>query len=70
MEPTNSTQDDFRVLSTAETAAILRKNKRTLDNWRSLGRGPAYIKLNKRDIGYLYPDVVSYIRKHRIEPQG
>ena len=68
MQTPTSTQDDFKVLSTAEAAAIIGKDKRTLDNWRSMGRGPAYVRLNQRSVGYLRADVVEYVRKHRIEP--
>jgi len=68
--PTSSIQPDLEVLTTEQAAAIIGVKKRTMDNWRSLGRGPAYIKLNKRRIGYLRGDTLSFIQKHRIEPQG
>jgi len=68
MDKTNGTQNDFEVLTPAAVAKMLGYEKRTLDNLRSLGKGPAYIKMNQRRIGYLYADVVEYIQKHRIEP--
>ena len=37
-------------------------------NWRSLGRGPAYIKVSKRAVRYLVEDVLSYRDGKRIEP--
>ncbi len=61
-------QNEVKVLTPAEAAGITGYKKRTLDNLRSMGKGPAYIKLNKRRVGYLYADLVEYIRKHRIEP--
>ena len=69
-ENITNTQDDFRVLTTAQVAKILNKDKRTLDNWRSLGKGPPYVKLNQRNIGYLFVDVIAYVREHRVEPKG
>jgi predicted DNA-binding transcriptional regulator AlpA len=60
--------EEYRVLPTSEAAKILGKDRRTLENWRSKGHGPAYIKLNQRAVGYLYNDLIDYIRAHRVEP--
>lgn len=59
-----------QVLSTTQASKIIGVDKRTLDNWRSLSRGPAYIKISKRKIAYLLEDVESFIRARRIEPQN
>ena len=63
---TNTEQSE--VLTTKEAAAMIGVDGRTLDNWRSLGRGPAYIKPSKRLIRYLYDDVMAYRESKRIEP--
>lgn len=62
------TDTNYQIIKPKEAAAILGKEERTLANWRSLGVGPAYIKQNNRDIGYLWPDLIKYIEKHRVEP--
>ena len=58
----------IKLLSTAEAAAFLGRNKRTLANWRFLGIGPAYIKQNGRSVGYLEEDLIEFVRRNRIEP--
>jgi excisionase family DNA binding protein len=40
------------LLTQAETAELLRLSERTLERWRVIGGGPAYVKLGKR---VLYP---------------
>ena len=67
MEKLNTT-DQPQTLTTEQAASIIGIDKRTLDNWRSLGRGPAYIKPSKRLIRYLHDDVVAYRDSKRIEP--
>jgi hypothetical protein len=57
-----------KALTTEQAAEILNCDKRTLDNWRSLGRGPAYLKVSKRLIRYLLDDVLAYRDGKRIEP--
>lgn len=63
-----SLETNDRVLTTAEAAEVLGINKRTLDNWRSRGQGPAYIRYNHRNIGYLRGDVHAFRMQHRVEP--
>jgi hypothetical protein len=54
---------------TREIAAkIIGVSPRTLDNWRSAGRGPAYLKISARKINYLQDDVEKFIQQKRIEP--
>ena len=62
------TEDD--ALSKAEAARMLGANPRTLDNWRSLGKGPAYYKLSHRHIIYSRKDIIDYRNRHRVEPRG
>ena len=62
------TTEQSQTLPPDQAAAIIGVDKRTLDNWRSLGRGPAYIKVSKRLIRYLLDDVVAYRDGKRIEP--
>jgi len=40
----------------------------TLRNWRHLGKGPAYSKIN-RSVRYDLEDWVSFIQQRRIDPE-
>ena len=62
--------EDPGLVSTKVAAKIMGTEPRTMDNWRSLGRGPAYIKLNNRNVRYALADLLDYIQKHRVEPGG
>lgn len=57
-----------KALTTEKAAEIIGVDKRTLENWRSLGRGPAYIKISKRAIRYLYSDLIKYRDSRRVDP--
>ncbi|MEW6078578.1 MAG: helix-turn-helix domain-containing protein [Thermodesulfobacteriota bacterium] len=59
-----------KLLNTKEAAALIGSNPRTLDNWRGLGRGPVYVKLNKRNVRYALDDLLEYIARHRVTPAG
>jgi predicted DNA-binding transcriptional regulator AlpA len=58
-----------KILNEKEVALATRLALPTLRNWRSLGRGPAYLKLGKA-IRYRESDVQAYVEKSRIEPDG
>lgn len=60
--------ENQKLLSTKEAAVIVGANPRTLDNWRSLGRGPVYVKLNKRSVRYALADLLAFIEKNKVEP--
>jgi hypothetical protein len=48
-------------------AEILRLTRSTLATWRSLGRGPAFVKLGRR-VFYYPADLREYIAAQRREP--
>jgi hypothetical protein len=54
-------------LSTEQAAAFLHKSAATLQNWRNLGRGPAY----HRGIPVLYSvaDLNAYMARQRVDPE-
>lgn len=58
-------QDDNHVLNEFEAAKKLGLTVYTLRNWRSMRRGPSYIKMGRR-IGYLDSDLENYIASRRI----
>jgi hypothetical protein len=41
----------------------------TLRNWRCVGRGPSYIKLD-RLVRYSLADLDTYFQSHRVDPEG
>jgi len=61
---------ETKLLSTKQAAEVIGANPRTLDNWRNLGRGPIYVKLNARNVRYSLADLLAYIERHRVNPGG
>lgn len=51
-----------------EVAEYVRKNERTLANWRSLGIGPPYHKAGDGSVRYRWADVDKWLTARRIEP--
>ena len=50
-----------RLLSEAETAALLGIAQRTLQEWRRKGAGPAFIRLAGRSVRYRQADVLAWV---------
>jgi hypothetical protein len=42
--------------------------EQTLANWRSVGRGPAFIRLSARHILYDRADLERYFSDHKVKP--
>ena len=42
----------------------------TARNWRSTGRGPAYVKLGGRSVRYRVVDVQDFIESGLVKPDG
>jgi predicted DNA-binding transcriptional regulator AlpA len=53
--------------STMDAAGYAGVSTRTLIRWRSLGLGPAYIKLG-RHIRYQKQDLDAWLARHRVQP--
>lgn len=51
---------DMQLVETALAAELLGIELRTLENWRSQGRGPRYIKVGSR-VRYRVADLIDYI---------
>lgn len=73
---TSTVLDDERALSPAEAAAFLGISAKTLTNWRSLGKGPAYLKYDlggtldgqgrrRGSVAYQIKDLRSFMEAHR-----
>lgn len=54
------------VISVPEAAIFLSLQPRTLDNWRSQGRGPTFIKLPGGAIRYRVKDLRNWLNTYQI----
>jgi predicted DNA-binding transcriptional regulator AlpA len=50
--PTMLSRDPDVILREREAAAVLKLSVRTLQSWRSVGTGPAHVRLGRRAVGY------------------
>ena len=57
-------------VSEKAAAEILGLSVRTLQNWRSLHIGPAYVRLNNKMIRYKVEDLAMYAEGGRVETRG
>ncbi|MDY6213345.1 MAG: helix-turn-helix domain-containing protein [Schaalia hyovaginalis] len=73
--------DDERALSPAKAAAFLGVSVKTLTNWRSLGKGPSYLKYDlggtldgqgrrRGSVAYQVKDLRSFMQAHRTVTGG
>lgn len=73
--------DDERALSPAEAASFLGVSVKTLTNWRSLGKGPAYLKYDlggtldgqgrrRGSVAYKVKDLLEFMSAHRTVTGG
>lgn len=53
------------VLTVEEAAQRLRISKRSLERLRVVGKGPAYVKLTDRRVGYLEADLDAWLQQRR-----
>ncbi len=56
-----------RCLGVQASAEYLGVCPRTLDNWRSQGRGPRYVRVERR-IVYRVADLEAYLESRTVEP--
>ena len=53
-------------LTVAEAASYLGIKTQTLNNWRSMQKGPNYIKYSSRAVRYSINDLDEFIQCHRV----
>lgn len=51
------------LLTSTEAAKYLKASPRTLDNWRSRGTGPPFIRLSSRAIRYRMAELEAWIEE-------
>jgi hypothetical protein len=56
-----------RTVTEREAVTILGYRRQTLSNWRSLRRGPPYLKIN-RSIKYPLTKLLAWRDRHRVTP--
>ena len=56
-----------KLLRPQEVAEILNVKRSTVDNWRSLGKGPAYVKLATGAIRYDEAELRNWVESQRVE---
>jgi predicted DNA-binding transcriptional regulator AlpA len=59
---------EMKVVNDQESAEILGVAPQTLRNWRSLRKGPPYLKIG-RVVRYREEDLIAYLDKRRIDPE-
>jgi predicted DNA-binding transcriptional regulator AlpA len=57
-----------KVVNDQESAEMLGVAPQTLRNWRSLRKGPPYLKVG-RAVRYRQEDLIAYLDKRRIDPE-
>lgn len=60
---------NITVLSESDVASLLGFSIKTLRNWRTVGQGPAYIKVG-RTVLYLPDDITAFLIAHRRSADG
>ena len=65
---TTHTHHPDAMLTTPQAADVLGLRPQTLHDWRSRGRGPAYLRLGGRAVRYRYSDLVAWADAQRVEP--
>ena len=58
---------DVRRLTTKEAAKLLHRSPRTLEDWRSQGRGPAFIR-DGQTVLYREPDIEAWEESRLVRP--
>ena len=62
--------DDFKlsklVLNEAEAARALGLSPRTLQRWRLEGRGPDFVLIGNKRVGYLHEDIHEWLQGRRV----
>jgi predicted DNA-binding transcriptional regulator AlpA len=56
----------MNLLTTAEAAALIGVKKRTVDDWRTTGAGPRYVKISHRCVRYRPKDIETWADKRVI----
>jgi predicted DNA-binding transcriptional regulator AlpA len=59
-------ENTYHLITPEELSKILGIKRQTLDVWRTLGKGPNYLKLQKGSIRYKYSEVEKWINSQAV----
>lgn len=65
--PTRLRNEQLGLVTPAELAQALEVTEQTLATWRSMHKGPAYVRFGKQ-VYYRLTDVARYAEAHVVEP--
>lgn len=63
-------QVETPLMTEQEAADWLGYERQTLQMWRSVGKGPAYLKLRTGAIRYTQTDLQTWAFEHRVDPSA
>ena len=63
----NSCENLTLYLTTEQAAQRLGVTKQTLEQWRMNKKGPDYIQIGGKKVGYLVEDLIKYLENRRIK---
>ncbi len=55
------------LLQTTAVGKILHKSPRTIENWRTAGKGPRFIKTGPRGVLYQYGDILDWCESRKVQ---
>jgi transposase len=62
-----------KYMTTKEASAFIGVSKKTLENWRHQGRGPAFLKISHKLVKYQIDDIIQWanlFRRKTIDSEG
>lgn len=59
-----------KYVTESEASKLMSFSVQTLRNWRCLGTGPPYCKVEKRAIRYRLSDLLGYMEAHKVRTQN
>jgi len=68
-DTTLSNADPNRLVRPVEAARFLSVTRGALDNWRSRGTGPAYVRLGPRCVRYKVGELLAWIERQSAGPR-
>jgi predicted DNA-binding transcriptional regulator AlpA len=60
---------DNAILNTPQAAKVLNVTSKTLERWRKAGKGPKYVQLSERRVGYTGRNLREHVEANTVEPE-
>ncbi|MCG4260281.1 helix-turn-helix domain-containing protein [Acetobacter senegalensis] len=65
--PFDGSADEIRIYSEAQAADFLGMSRRTLQNMRQTGDGPAFVKISARRVGYSLSSLKTWVASRSVQ---